>query len=277
MIDLRHGDCLEIMKDIEDKSVDMILWDLPYGTIASKWDKHIPSNKLWEQYKRLIKDNGAIVLFSSGSFTPRLMLSNIENYKYKYVWIKTNSTNFVHAKNRPMTKHEDICVFSKAPMGHVTQLGDRRMVYNPQGLIQCNQIQKQGKARFGTIAGERPSHLNENDTFIREFTNYPTDVITEYKDLPPNKKLHTSEKPVPLLEYLIKTYTTEGETVLDNCMGSGSTGVACVNTNRKFIGIEKDETYFNIAKKRIEKTLEEMNNDWFKTRGLFRTYERYSR
>ena len=145
MIDLRHGDCLEIMKDIEDKSVDMILCDLPYGTIASKWDKHIPSNKLWEQYKRLIKDNGAIVLFSSGSFTPRLMLSNIENYKYKYVWIKTNSTNFVHAKNRPMTKHEDICVFSKAPMGHVTQLGDRRMVYNPQGLIQCNQIQKQSR------------------------------------------------------------------------------------------------------------------------------------
>lgn len=254
-VELYHGDCLIEMNKIVDKSVDMILADLPFSVTASKWDKAIDSNKLWEHYKRLIKNNGVIVLFASGSFVPRVINSNLEWYKYNWIWVKKNSTNFVHAKNRPMTIHEQILVFSPAPMGHKSQLGEKRMNYNPQGLIPCQQVQKQGKARFGTVAGNRPSHLKEDETFIREFTNYPCDVLTEFADLPPNKKLHTNEKPVALLEYLIKTYTNEGDTVLDNVMGSGSTGVACVNTNRSFIGIEMDEKYCEIATNRINDTI----------------------
>lgn len=255
MIKLYNGDCLNIMKDIPDKSVDLILCDLPYGTTASSWDKLIPSDKLWKQYNRIIKDNGSILLFANGLFEPRVMLSNLKDYKYKWVWVKNNSTNFVHAKNRPLTKCEDILVFSKAPMGHVSQLGAKRMKYNPQGLIKTDKIIKQGKGRFGTVAGNRPSHKQENETFTREYTNYPSDVLTQFADLPPNKKLHTNEKPVALLEYLINTYTNENEIVLDNCMGSGSTGVACLNTNRNFIGIELDEKYFDIAKERINNAL----------------------
>ena len=245
---LKRGDCLELMKDIPDKSIDMILCDLPYGTTASNWDKIIPAEELWKQYDRIITDTGSVLLFASGVFEPRVMLSNIENYKYKWVWVKNNSTNFVHSKNRPMTKHESILVFSKAPMGHLSQLGDKRMTYNPQGLVPINKTIKAGKSKFGTIAGVRPSHKEEYNV---EFTNYPTDVLMDYPEVPSNKKLHTNEKPVPLLEFLIKTYTDEGSTVLDNCMGSGSTGVACVNTNRSFYGIELDEEYFNIAGDRI--------------------------
>lgn len=240
------------MQYIPDNSVDMILCDLPYGTTASRWDKNINATILWNEYKRILKNTGSAVLFASGQFIPRVMLSNLDWYKYSWIWVKKNSTNFVHAKNRPMTLHEQILVFSPAPMGHKSQLGEKRMTYNPQGLIPCKQIQKQGKARFGTIAGNRPSHLKEDESFIREYTNYPCDVLTDFADLPPNKKMHTNEKPVALLEYLIKTYTNEGDTVLDNCMGSGSTGVACKNTNRNFIGIELDNNYFNIAKERIE-------------------------
>jgi site-specific DNA-methyltransferase (adenine-specific) len=237
------------MKDIPDKSIDMILCDLPYGTTASEWDKLIPSDKLWEQYNRIIKDNGSVLLFANGLFEPRAMLSNLKDYKYKWVWIKNNSTNFVHAKNRPLTKHEDILVFSKAPMGHISQLGTKRMKYNPQGLIRVDKTIKAGKGRFGTVAGIRPSHKEE---FIREYTNYPNDVLLNFPEVSAGKKMHTNEKPVALLEYLIKTYTNKNDVVLDNCMGSGSTGVACINTNRNFIGIELDEKYFEIAKKRIE-------------------------
>jgi site-specific DNA-methyltransferase (adenine-specific) len=248
-INLINGDCLEEMCYINDNSVDLVLCDLPYGTTASNWDKEIPMKYLWEHYYRILKENGTILLFANGMSTPRVLASNIQDYKYRWVWIKNNSTNFVHAKNRPMTKSEDILVFSKGSMGHKSQLGDRRMTYNPQGLIPVNKIIKAGKGRFGTVAGVRPSHKDE---FVREYTNYPSDVLTDFPEVPSGKKLHTNEKPVDLLEYLIKTYTNEGETVLDNCMGSGSTGVACVNTNRNFIGIELDEGYFEIAEKRIK-------------------------
>lgn len=260
---LYNADCLYIMDELikRDKKVDMILCDLPFSVTACQWDKLIPAPKLWERYEALIKDTGSIVLFASGQFMPYLMHSNLSLFKYQWVWVKNNSTNFVHAKNRPMTKCEYILVFSKAPMGHVSQLGDRRMVYNPQGLIECNQVQKQGTKRFGTIAGNRPSHLKPDDTFIRKYTNYPTDVITDYPDLAPNKKLHTNEKPVPLLEYLIKTYTYEGDLVMDNCMGSGSTCVGAINTGRRFIGIELEEKYYNISCDRIDKVIEEMKNN----------------
>ena len=254
MINLKQGDCLELMKQIPDKSVNMILCDLPYGTTASNWDKLIPADKLWEQYNRIISDNGSILLFASGLFETKVILSNIDDYKYKWIWVKNNSTNFVHAKNRPMTKHENILVFSKAPMGHKSLLGDKRMTYNPQGLIPVNKKIKAGKSKFGTIAGVRPSHQEE---FLQEYTNYPTDVLMDFPEDSSSKKFHTNQKPVKLLEYLIKTYTNEGEVVLDNCMGAGSTGIAAVKTKRNFIGFELDKDYFITAAKRIAKAYEE--------------------
>lgn len=253
MVNIEQGDCLELMSYINDESVDLVLCDLPYGTTASNWDSCIPMKYLWEHYYRILKKNGTILLFANGIFTPRVLASNIEDYKYRWVWVKNNSTNFVHAKNRPMTKSEDILVFSKGSMGHKSQLGDKRMTYNPQGLIPVNKTVKAGKGRFGTVAGIRPSHKEE---FFREYTNYPNDVLTDFPEVSPNKKLHTNEKPISLLEYLINTYTNKGDVVLDNCMGSGSTGVACVNTFRNFIGFELDENYFNIAKERIRQAQE---------------------
>ena len=246
------GDCLEILPKLEDKSIDLVLVDLPFGSTASAWDKLIPMNKLWEQYNRLLKDNGTALFFANGLFTPRVMMSNLDAYKYRWVWVKKNSTNFVHAKNRPMTKSEDILVFSKGAMGHASQLGDRRMTYNPQGIIPVNKIRKGGKGNFtGTVAGKRPSHKDE---FVVEFTNYPTDVLLDFPEVSPNQKIHTNEKPVELLKYLIKTYSNEGDTVLDNCMGTGSCGIASKLTGRNFIGIELEKRYFVVARDRIKGT-----------------------
>ena len=230
-IQLYQGDCLEEMKNIPDKSIDMILCDLPYGTTQNKWDSIIPLEPLWEQYKRIIKDNGAILLFGSQPFTTILNYSNISNYRYEWVWIKNNSTGFQLANKRPLKKHELISVFYK-----------KQPTYNPQGLIEYNKINKRGSM------GENWSEMNSNN-YIQRWTNYPTQILECKYD---KQKLHPTQKPVALLEYLIKTYTNEGEIVLDNTMGSGSTGVACINTNRKFIGIELEEKYFNIAKNRIE-------------------------
>ena len=250
MIKAYLGDCLEVITKIDDHSVDLVLVDLPYGTTASNWDKEIPMDKLWPEYNRVLKVNGTALFFANGIFTPRVMMSNVEEYKYRWVWIKKNSTNFVHAKNRPMTKSEDILVFSKGAMGHLSQLGDKRMTYNPQGLIPVNKIRKGGKGNFtNTLAGKRPSHKDE---FLVEYTNYPTDIITDYPEVSPNKKTHPNEKPVELLEFLIKTYSNEHETVLDNCMGTGSCGVACKKNNRNFIGIEKEKKYYDIAVNRIK-------------------------
>ena len=245
------GDCLKILPKIEDGSIDLICVDPPYGTTASNWDKEIPMEPLWKEYHRVLKSTGTVLFFANGIFTPLVMISNLKEYKYRWVWIKKNSTNFVHAKNRPMTKSEDILVFSKGAMGHVSQLGDKRMTYNPQGVIPVNKIRKNGKANFtNTLAGKRPSHKDE---FIVEYTNYPTDILEGFPEVSPARKLHPNEKPINLLEYLIKTYSNEGEIVLDNCMGSGSTGVACMNTNRKFVGIELEDKYFSVAKERIER------------------------
>ena len=243
---LWNGDCLELMKKIPDKSIDCIICDLPYGTTASSWDKIISFESLWGEYERVIKDNGAIILFASGQFTHKLIQSNEKIYRYKWIWFKNTRGNFVNAKNRPMTAYEEICVFSKA----VTANGkSQKMKYYPQGLIPKTTIRhdKSG-TRFGTMAGKRPSH---KETVVSEYTNYPFDVL-QFDAEPKSKTVHPTQKPVQLLEYLVKTYTLEGETVLDNCMGSGSTGVACVNTNRNFIGIELNNTYYDIAKNRIE-------------------------
>lgn len=240
------------MKDIPDESVDMILCDLPYGTTACKWDSIIPFEILWKHYNRVIKNNGVICLFGSEPFSTHLRISQIDNYKYDWIWVKSNGScsGFVHAKNMPLKKHEIISVFSKAPIGHISLLKERRMKYNPQGLS-YKPTKEISKKKFGNTVGKRPSQVEE---YTREYINYPVSIL----NFDSEKGLHPTQKPVPLLEYLIKTYTNENETVLDNCMGSGSTGVACVHTNRNFMGIELDNHYFDVAKNRIETAYKEM-------------------
>ena len=239
MFKLLHGDCLELMKDIPDKSVDMILCDLPYGTTACKWDTIIPFEPLLEQYERIIKDNGAIVLTASQPFTSILIMSNLNLFKYEWVWNKSRPTDFPNANNKPMKKHENVLVFSK---GTTANGSNGKMKYFPQGLI--NKERKIRRTSRG-FQGERHNQKNE---YISKFTNYPNSQLNFPSE---GKTIHPTQKPVALFEYLIKTYTNEGETVVDNCMGSGTTGVACLNTNRNFIGIELDDKYFEIAKRRI--------------------------
>ena len=241
MIKLKCGDCLELMKNIPNKSIDMILCDLPYGTTQNKWDTVIPLNDLWNQYKRIIKDNGAIVLFSQPPFDKILACSNLKMFRYEWIWQKENSTGFLNAKKMPLKIHENILVFYK-----------KLPTYNPQMRLGFKPYRcKQG--RHTTNYGDyKQGHLTESNG-----ERYPIDIINFQREV----SLHPTQKPVALLEYLIKTYTNESETVLDNCMGSGSTGVACVNTNRNFIGFELDENYFNIAKTRINNALEEKNKN----------------
>ena len=228
---LLQGDCLELMKDIPDKSVDLILCDLPYGTTHNKWDTVIPFDKLWTQYNRIIKDNGAILLFSQMPFGANLIMSNPKMFRYEWIWEKTQATGHLNAKKMPMKAHENILVFYK----HLP-------TYNPQMRTGFKAYtQKSGRA--SSNYGSQIQVITENNG-----ERYPIDIVEFEKD---SDKLHPTQKPVVLLEYLIKTYTNEGDTVLDNCMGSGSTGVACKKTNREFIGMELDEKYFKIACDRI--------------------------
>jgi len=238
---LIHGDCLEKMKDIPDGSVDMILCDLPYGTTACKWDVVIPFEPLWEQYKRIIKPNGAILLFGSEPFSSYLRMSNIKQYKYDWYWRKSRPTGGLHAKKRPMLDIETISVFYRF-----------QCFYSPQGVSDCNIVHKNtdGRKKGSGVRGAD----RKNDSYIQTKADYPRRVL-DFSSPHNVGSFHPTQKPVALLEYLIKTYTLEGETVLDNTMGSGSTGVACINTKRNFIGIEKDDKYFEIAKKRIEEHL----------------------
>jgi site-specific DNA-methyltransferase (adenine-specific) len=234
-IDLRQGDCLEVMKEIPNKSVDMNLCDLPYGTTACKWDNVIPFEPLWEQYNRIIKDNGAIVLFGSEPFSSKLRLSNLKMYRYDWIWQKTIPSNFLCVKKQPAKNYEKICVFYK-----------KQPLYNP--------IMREGKPYKNSTKALRTGNqqkygAKQRTPIENKGTRYPTATI--FFSNGNNKNIHPTQKPVALLEYLIKTYTNENDLVLDNCMGSGSTGVACVKTNRNFIGIELDENYFNIAKERI--------------------------
>ena len=235
-INLLHGDCLELMKDIPDASIDMILCDLPYGTTVCKWDSVIPFEPLWEQYERIIKDNGVIVLTASQPFTSALVMSNPKLFKYEWIWEKTKTANFMHLKRQPGKRHESVLVFYK-----------KQPAYNPQmragkPYIDKRKSRKQSKGTYGNINIENTEITNTG-------TRYPKSVILFSNGK--SGKLHPTQKPVELMEYLIKTYTNEGDTVLDNTMGSGTTGVACVNTNRNFIGIELDDEYFEIAKQRI--------------------------
>ena len=238
-IKLMQGDCLELLKDIPDGSVDMVLADLPYGTTACKWDTCIPFEPLWEQYKRLIKPNGAIVLFGSEPFSSQLRLSNLEWFKYDWIWRHGRCANFAQAPYMALKEHEIISVFSS---GGCCKTAKNRMPYNPQGVKDCY-IKQHGKGHSDL----RPSKTVQPD-FVQLKTGYPKSVLDFSKE---QAKHHPTQKPVALLEYLIRTYTNEGETVLDNVMGSGSTGVACVNTGRNFIGMELDPGYFEVAKRRI--------------------------
>jgi len=246
------GDCLEVMQDIPDGSVDMVMTDPPYGTTACKWDSVIPFEPMWAQLKRIVKPNGAIVLTASQPFTSALVMSNVAMFKYCWVWEKSRPTGHVHAKNKPMKAHEDIAVFSSGTTVHATQ-SDRRMTYYPQGLIYAPYLKKRASAGLtggGSTMQPRKSHKKE---YIAEHTGYPTSILkTPSEHNGAGITFHPTQKPVALMEYLIRTYTNAGETVLDFTMGSGTTGVACANLGRKFIGIELDEDYFNIAAKRIK-------------------------
>lgn len=242
---LYQGDCLEVMKQIPDKSVDMILCDLPYGTTACKWDTIIPFEPLWCEYNRIIKDNGAICLFAAEPFASLLRTSNLEYYRYDWIWQKQKPSNFQLMGYQCGRVHEFICVFSRAKACYVKN--GVTMKYYPQTT-------KRKSDRTGNVK------IYTDAPLLHMYNGGKKDNIKTYKERQPisilqfntvEHRLHPTQKPVPLLEYLIKTYTNEGETVLDNCMGSGSTGVAAKNLNRDFIGIELDENYFEIAKTRI--------------------------
>ena len=238
MVNLYSGDCLELMKDISSGSVDLILTDPPYGTTNCRWDTIIPFDPMWEQMKRIIKPNGAICLFGGEPFSSALRMSNIKNFRYDWYWQKTTPTGFLNAKKQPLRNIETISVFySKQP------------TYNPQKTYGHERKVSLAKHKQNCKKAEE---YNDYDLASYDSTErYPTQTL-QFKTDRQKSALHPTQKPVALLEYLVLTYTNEGETVLDFTMGSGSTGVACVNTNRNFIGIELDDGYFQIAKQRIE-------------------------
>lgn len=262
-IKLFQGDCLELMRDIPDGSVDMVLCDLPYGTTQCAWDKVIPFEPLWQQYKRIIKNNGAIVLFSVQPFTTDLICSNRKMFRYEIIWEKTQKLGFLNAKKMPLRAHENILIFYK-----------RLPTYNPQkyqlseeyikshlvpiGRTRAGRNGKSYEQYIGRKAEQYAEYRKDDYVYTDSGERFPSDVIkfsnwngTLFGKAQTNAAKHPTAKPVPLLEWLIRTYTNPGETVLDNCMGSGSTGVACVNTGRDFIGIELDPGYFETARKRI--------------------------
>ena len=240
------GDCLDELPKIFDKNIDLVLTDPPYGTTACKWDSVILFEPMWNQLKRVIKDNGCIALFGSEPFSSNLRMSNIKQFKYDWIWQKDNGTGFANAKKQPLRKYENISIFY-----------NKRSIYNPQMRIGKPYKIKSGKRNKGTetLSGKKLQKNNKSNiaSYYRlenhnNGTRYPINII----DFKRERGLHPTQKPVALLKYLIKTYSNENDTVLDFTMGSGSTGVACKNLNRNFIGIEKDENYYNIAKQRIE-------------------------
>lgn len=257
-----NEDCLSGMMKLADSSIDFICTDLPYGLVSYKQDKKINLDEMWRQFKRILKPCAVVALFASSRFTIELAASNFEWFKYKWVWVKNFSTLFIHAKNRPLSRYEEILIFSEGVIQH-ENLSNRRMRYFPQGLKSANIIKANGdgticlrnckhkgddRKKFGGIYHKSPS-----DTIYREqeATNYPVDVL--YFNAPyNNNRYHPNQKPVALLEYLIRTYTNEGDLVLDATMGSGSTGVACVNSDRNFIGYEIDSKFFALAEKRLQ-------------------------
>jgi DNA modification methylase len=246
-MNLIHGDCLEVMKSIPDKSVDLVLTDPPYGTTSCKWDTVIPFEPMWKELKRIRKPNAAIALFGSEPFSSSLRMSNIKEFKYDWYWNKRSFSGFMNAKLKPMNTVEIISIFSQ---GKTSNGNKNNMVYFPQGLKPHNKITYSGNkiGKEMSIARKHSTPSADGRGYLQENTCYPKNYL-EYNYQ--RKAVHPTQKPIALLEYLIKTYTLENETVLDFTMGSGSTGVACKNLNRKFIGIEKDKKYFGIANQRI--------------------------
>lgn len=239
-IKLHHNDCFNVFPTLEDSSIDLVLCDMPYGTTACKWDTVIDLERMWEEVKRVSKDNAAIALTSSQPFTSILGISNIKELQYQWTWIKTRATGHLNAKKRPMKSTEDILVFYK-----------KQPTYNPQELIRIDKKQHNSKSHSLRGKDNITSTVSGGirfEEYTQEFTNYPR----QHLEIPSESgTVHPTQKPVALMEYLIKTYSNEGDVVLDFCMGSGTTGVACKNLNRNFIGVEKEENYFNIAKDRI--------------------------
>lgn len=246
MVNLKHGDCLELMKEIETGTVDMILCDLPYGTTCCSWDAIIPFELLWEQYERVIKKNGAIVLFAAQPFTAVLACSNLKLFRYEWIWEKPNATGFLNAKKQPLRAHESILIFYKSQPN-----------YNPQKTFGHERKTAKKKVIGSEHYGKQLSVKDYDST-----ERYPRSVQVFSSDKQ-KQALHPTQKPVSLCEYLIRTYTNEGETVLDNTMGSGTTGVACVNTGRAFIGIEQEKQYVDIARERIAQAItdKDMHSD----------------
>tara|TARA_Y100001938_G_C8042374_1_gene406853 strand:+ start:586 stop:1323 length:738 start_codon:yes stop_codon:yes gene_type:complete len=235
-----NGDCLEVMKNIPDGSVDMVLCDLPYGTTNCKWDSILPLDKLWEHYNRVTKKNGAIVLTAAQPFTSVLISSNLKNFKYTWVWEKSKATGYLNAKRMPMRAHEDVCVFYRKPP-----------LYNPQ-MWQSTPYNK-GKAHRPTdVYGSQVATLVKNDTGLR----YPRSVQYFKTAESEGKVYHPTQKPLTLFEYLIKTYTNEGDVVLDNCLGAGTTAIAAIRNNRKYIGIELEKEYYDISCERVNQALQ---------------------
>lgn len=240
-----NADCFDAFKHLEDNSVDMILCDLPYGTTACKWDAVLPFDKLWAEYKRVIKPNCAIVLTASQPFTTVLAASNVEWLRYEWIWVKNRPTNFAHAKNKPMKKHENVLVFSEGTTVHESQ-SKKRMPYYPQGLIDIapKKVTKKTSELTDAFFQGRESH----GEFVRDKTNYPHSILEFSTD---QLGLHPTAKPVALMEYLIATYTNEGDFVLDNCAGSMTTGVAAENLKRKWLCFEKETEYYEAARERF--------------------------
>jgi site-specific DNA-methyltransferase (adenine-specific) len=245
MIELLKGDCLEVMKEIKSESIDAIICDPPYGTTACKWDSVIDFKLMWEQLNRIIKPNGAIVLFGSEPFSSALRMSNIKNYKYELIWKKSKCGSPFTAKYKPLTKHENISIFEKK---------GNKTTYNPQML--------EGKPYKRKWTPNKKNNMKYGIKGVEtdnKGTRHPDCILDFQQKWRRQDQVHPTQKPVLLMEYLIKTYTNENETVLDFTMGSGTTGVGCVNLNRQFIGIEQDENYYNIAVKRLEEAKKELN------------------
>ena len=247
------GDCLEVMDMLIELGVevDMILVDPPYAKTSGKWDVIIPLDEMWNRLDKLIKPNGAVCIFGNEPFSSMVRASNFDDYKYDWKWVKNRATGFANCNYRPMSRYEDIMVFSKA---NASSGGKKNaMVYNPQGLVPSGKVKKNTPKRHGLIQNDtnnvgKNNKLMQETEYVQKFTNYPNNILEFDCE---SKYVHPTQKPVALLEYLIKTYTNENEIVLDFTMGSGSCGVACINTNRKFIGIELDKKYFDISINRI--------------------------
>lgn len=240
---LMHGDCLEMMKLIPDGSVDMVLCDLPYGTTQNKWDSVIPLDLLWEEYQRVVRKGGAIVLTATQPFSSLVVSSNFDMFKYEWIWQKSRVTGVLNAKHQPLRQHEVILVFC-----------DGKTTYNAQGTVACDNWAGTGHASGNAESSRNYGAITqtEDGSYQQTTTNWPRSVLLVPSE---GATVHPTQKPVALMEYLVRTYTNEGETVLDNTMGSGTTGVACANTKRRFVGIERDDKYFSIAQERISSSI----------------------